>query len=66
MIPIRCFTCNKCIAHMWITYNIKIESGCTPNDVLNELGLKRYCCRRMFLGYVEITDKLILYTNNQM
>lgn len=23
-------------------------------DVLNELGVKRYCCRRMFLSHVDI------------
>jgi len=28
---------------------------------LNELDIKRICCRRMFLGHVEIIDKLIKY-----
>ncbi|MEM4623224.1 MAG: DNA-directed RNA polymerase subunit N, partial [Desulfurococcaceae archaeon] len=27
--------------------------------VLDELGVKRYCCRRMFLSHVEIADELL-------
>ena len=28
---------------------------------MNELGLKRYCCRRMVLTHVNLVDKLLGY-----
>jgi DNA-directed RNA polymerase I, II, and III subunit RPABC5 len=28
---------------------------------MNDLGLKRYCCRRMVLTHVNLVDKLLAY-----
>ena len=28
---------------------------------MDELGLKRYCCRRMILTHVDLIDKLLAY-----
>ena len=64
MIPIRCFSCNKVIANKWEIYKSLIGSGISANDALTEVGLRLYCCKRMFLGHVEIVDKLILYSKN--
>jgi len=30
-------------------------------DALDALGLKRYCCRRMLLGHVDLIEKLLNY-----
>ncbi|RLG69471.1 MAG: DNA-directed RNA polymerase subunit N, partial [Candidatus Iainarchaeum archaeon] len=32
-----------------------------PKEVLDELGVKRYCCRRMLLSHVELIDEVIKY-----
>ncbi|TLN19211.1 hypothetical protein FDZ71_05075, partial [bacterium] len=29
--------------------------------VLDELGMKRYCCRRMFISHVDVIDELLKY-----
>ena len=31
------------------------------SEVLDELNLKRYCCRRMLLTHVDLIDKLLKY-----
>ena len=64
MIPIRCFTCGKVIANKWVTYKAYLESGMTKEKALNIVGLRRYCCRRMFLGHVEITDQLLHFPDS--
>lgn len=30
-------------------------------DALDAMGLKRYCCRRMLLGHVDLIEKLLNY-----
>jgi DNA-directed RNA polymerase I, II, and III subunit RPABC5 len=75
IIPVRCFTCNKVIAHLYEDYlaliseykNKQSEELDDPNQktpeclALDELKLRRYCCRRMFLGHVDLIDKLLQY-----
>ena len=34
---------------------------CLFSDALDALGLKRYCCRRMLLGHVDLIEKLLNY-----
>lgn len=65
MIPVRCFSCNKIIGNKWETYKARLESGKSASDAFEEIGLRRYCCKRMFLGHVEIIDKLLLYSENK-
>lgn len=54
IIPIRCFSCGKPVAHLWESYKARIEAGEEPKKVLDELGLERYCCRALFLGHVDL------------
>ena len=56
LVPIRCFSCGKPIAHLWEKYKEKIEKGEDRKKVMDDLGLERYCCRSMFLGTVEIAQ----------
>jgi DNA-directed RNA polymerase I, II, and III subunit RPABC5 len=80
IIPIRCFTCNKVVAHLWEEYlnkiqlkyseadgdaekkrfvNVKkIEEKTVEGQVLDELGLNKYCCRRMLLSHVDLCEKI--------
>jgi len=56
IIPIRCFSCGKPIAHLWKTYKEKVESGQEPGTVLDELGLEKSCCRAMLLGQIDLLN----------
>jgi DNA-directed RNA polymerase subunit N (RpoN/RPB10) len=61
IIPIRCFTCGKPVGHLWEKYEEKIKKGDKPKKVMDELGLKRYCCRSLFLGHVDLIDMIAKY-----
>lgn len=41
----------------------KCQKGFIKSEVLDELGLKRYCCRRMLLTHVNLIDKLLNYNS---
>ncbi|MDY6958016.1 MAG: DNA-directed RNA polymerase subunit N [Halobacteriota archaeon] len=60
MIPVRCFTCGKVISNVYEEYKERIRTE-DPKDVLDDLGLKRYCCRRMVLTHVELVEALAPY-----
>ncbi len=56
IIPIRCMSCGKPVAHLWESYKQRVLSGEDRKKVLDELGLDRYCCRVLFLGHVDLLD----------
>ncbi len=56
IIPIRCFTCGKPLAHLRKEYEERVAKKEDPGAVMDDLGLKRYCCRAMFLGHVDLLD----------
>ena len=82
LIPVRCFTCGKVVAHLWEEYETeknklqfeeseKSEDGkkrfkdieelsykTKEGELLDRLGIQRYCCRRMFLCNVDLTQKI--------
>lgn len=61
IIPVRCFTCGKVLGHLYLVYKQKIEMGMPPKDVLDDLGVERYCCRRMILTHSELIDDILYY-----
>jgi DNA-directed RNA polymerase subunit N (RpoN/RPB10) len=62
MIPVRCFTCNAVLGHMEDRYKRALRIWKTENPekaeelALNELGLKKICCRRMIISHVPVHD----------
>jgi|TARA_B100002003_G_scaffold244652_2_gene271100 DNA-directed RNA polymerase subunit N len=49
-------SCGKPVGQLWEEYNERVEKGEDPKAVMDELGLKRYCCRGLFLGHVDLVD----------
>ena len=61
LLPVRCFTCNKVIGNLSKPYNKALEEGQRPEEIFKNLGLKRYCCRRMLLTDVDLTQSTSEY-----
>ena len=58
MIPIRCFSCGKPVAHLWEDYKKRVENGEDRKKILDQIGLDRYCCRALFLGHVDLIETI--------
>ena len=56
IIPVRCFSCGKPIGHLWEEFKKQVAEGKNSKQVLDELGLERYCCRSVFLGSTDLIE----------
>jgi len=61
-IPIRCFSCGKLIADKWEEFSTRSEQGEEVKDILDDLKLTRYCCRRMLLSHRSLIDETIQFS----
>lgn len=61
--PVRCFTCGKVLGNLWNEYT-ELSNSHNQEYALNKMKITRICCRRMFLGHVELIDKIIHYNND--
>jgi len=62
IIPVRCFTCGKVIGGLYEEFLRRVQTSEKPADVLDSLGVERYCCRRIFMTHVELVDELAPYS----
>ncbi|MBR5503346.1 MAG: DNA-directed RNA polymerase subunit N [Methanobrevibacter sp.] len=53
MIPIRCISCGKPVSAYFDEYNSRLADGEDSKDILDDMGITRYCCRRMLISHVE-------------
>ena len=72
IIPVRCFTCGKIISDVFEDFEKRYDdykkakkAGETPKEtpkqILDTLGLDRYCCRRMILTHVDLIGEAAPY-----
>jgi DNA-directed RNA polymerase subunit N len=54
IIPIRCFSCGKPVAQLWDDFDKRVKAGESPKKVMDELGLRRFCCRALFIGHIDL------------
>lgn len=70
--PVRCFTCGRVIGDIYQMYKERkkvydeaVEAGEkpkeTPKEILDDLGVERYCCRRMILTHVDLLEETAAY-----
>ena len=58
LIPVRCWSCGKVVAHLYEQFKQRVAEGEDVGEVLNDLGLEKYCCRRMYVGHIELIDEV--------
>ena len=61
IIPVRCFSCGKPVGHLWEEFQKRTKAGEEVKKVLDNLGLRRYCCRSLFMGHVDLLDEIARY-----
>lgn len=60
IIPVRCFSCGSVIADKYEEFKRRAEKE-DPKHVLDSLGVRRYCCRRMLLSQADFIDEVIRF-----
>lgn len=55
---VRCFSCGKLLADKYEKFDERVKKGEDPKLVLDDLGLKRYCCRAAILTSVDFTEEI--------
>jgi DNA-directed RNA polymerase subunit N len=71
IIPVRCFSCGRVIASDYIAFVNKVNMiretenrDPTPEEIqkiFDEIGVRRYCCRRMILSHVDLIDDTMAF-----
>ncbi|MCL5782744.1 MAG: DNA-directed RNA polymerase subunit N [Candidatus Thermoplasmatota archaeon] len=71
IIPVRCFSCGRVIASDYVKFNEKLKEikgtgrEPTPDEMartMDDLGLHRYCCRRMVLSHTDLIDEVLPFS----
>lgn len=58
IIPVRCMSCGRPISGMWSKYKERVAAGQPPAKVLDELDIKSYCCRALFMTHQDVLGKV--------
>ena len=49
---------NELKKQVWEEYKKRVDGGEKPADVMDGLGIKRYCCRTIFLTHVDLIKEV--------
>lgn len=58
IIPVRCWSCGFPVAAFYEDYKKRVAKGEDGGKVMDSLSIKRYCCRRMLLGQVDMLQHI--------
>jgi len=61
LMPVRCYTCNRVLGHMWKEYKLQRDAGQDAAEIFDFLGIppKSYCCKRMLISHIETIDTVL-------
>jgi DNA-directed RNA polymerase subunit N len=63
MFPVRCYTCNTVLGHLYPLFMQHTCDGRPKGDALTDSGVYRICCRRMFLSHVDLISNHLEQSN---
>ena len=58
IIPVRCISCGKPVGQLWEEFKERRENGEDKKEILDDLGLERYCCRSLFMTHTDLLPKV--------
>ena len=61
LVPVACFSCGKTISHKYEIFIEKVaeaKGNVDTKKLLDDLGLRRLCCRTVVLSTVDISQDL--------
>ena len=61
LVPVRCFSCNKVVGGTYEEFVERRENGEDPAIVMDDLGIERYCCRKIYVSHLDLIDELLPY-----
>ncbi|MBK5113987.1 MAG: DNA-directed RNA polymerase subunit N [Candidatus Heimdallarchaeota archaeon] len=61
MIPVRCLSCGKVVGDKYEEFERRNAAGEDPGKVLDEMGLDKYCCRRMIIAHSDLIDEFLQF-----
>jgi len=53
--PVRCFTCGALLGDKHDEYVKKVAETGNAEKVLDDMGVMRACCRRMFVSHIDFS-----------
>ena len=65
MKPIRCYSCNKILGNKWETIDKMKQEGKELKEIYEYLNITRYCCKRIIMTTVDISEIEDPYENIQ-
>lgn len=51
-------SCGKVISDKWEEFQERTEEGEDKGEVLDDLGVEKYCCRTIFLTHVDTIEEV--------
>jgi DNA-directed RNA polymerase subunit N len=61
MIPVRCLSCGKVIGDKWEEFERRTSEGEDPKKILDDLGVDKFCCRRMIVSHCDLIDEFLQF-----
>lgn len=61
MKPVRCFSCGKPLGGKYEEFDRRVIQGEKPGDIFEDIGVERYCCRRMLLTSTDFTEDIMKF-----
>jgi len=51
-------SCGKPVAQLWEDFKARVDKGEEVKQVLDDLGVERYCCRAQFMGHIDLIEEV--------